>query len=181
MKKILSLSLLLWMLCSCTEKNVDKSPAALRLEKEKHAVGLSEKILNSFLQGRKGDAVPGYVFPDYYGGCYIGKDGVLVVLVKGDKTRAIADLNSRVGSDGYAVKECMYSLNELTSLKNELDVFFAENRYPELKWNSIGIDISHNRVCVMFEVCSEKVINEFKQKICDSPMLMFEQMERITF
>lgn len=113
------------------------------------------------------------IYPDYYGGSYINDVGQLVVLVTEDSQEA------SVLSDNANIiyESCTYSYNELLSVMNELNSykFRRSNNAIASNFNEFGIYDSENRIIVKLDNLSDESIQEFKENVCDSDAIIFEQ------
>ena len=115
----------------------------------------------------------GKIYPDSYGGAYINDDGQLVVYVT-DETQT-----PEVLSDNPTViyAPCTYSYNELQSIMDELNAYKANHPDDAIaaNFNEFGLYDSENRVIVKLDDLSEERIEEFKENVCDSDAIVFQQ------
>ena len=117
-------------------------------------------------------------YPENYGGMYI-KNGQLTVMIKGNITDSIMKKYKSWGkSNDIIFMSCEYSYNELNLLRKQIQKFFSnESNYNfmnKIKWNTLGISESQNRVIVTMD-CASDNIKEFQEKVSSSPLIKFEQ------
>lgn len=157
-----------------TENNVE---TGLNVELESSDVSIQEEaskaydeLMNSFPQSR---STGEKLYPDYYGGSYINDKGQLVVYV--------TDLNnvplvaSAQSEDSVIYMECEYSYNELNDVMNTLNEYKFENSDSEVanNFNRYALLDRENRIEVRLEEFSEESIQEFKDEIIDSDIIVF--------
>lgn len=120
-------------------------------------------------------------YPDYYGGSYIDDYGGLVILATDTSNEIISDLQQRAKSTNFRVEKCEFSFNELSALNKQLgEKFKAIGKLREkLGWESVGIVIDANKVCIFLNDCTPGRIAEFKQLVYDSPMLTYRELKPI--
>lgn len=144
----------------------------------------SLQVTNDFLKSLKSsiDSRSSFsfeIYPDYYGGYYIGFDRKPVFLVvKGLENIAKLDIKKRVNSDYFSIESCSYSYNQLNAIRKVLREKFGDERQEamidELGWVGQYIDQQENCIYVMLERCLDSDIAEFKRKVCDSPLIKFK-------
>lgn len=139
---------------------------------------ISQSFIISSTRGTNNEIT---AYPDDYGGMYIDDNGNLTLLVVGGvnpKTKAAYTL--RAGSEGFLMKDCEYSYNELDSLRLILEDFFMDKSnwefMDEIDWVTLGINTSENRVTVTMD-CKIDKIKKFKEKVSSSPLIKFEQSQ----
>lgn len=97
--------------------------------------------------------------PDYYGGTYINKDGLLVVLVVGDTVKYRLDLIKILGGDSFILETCKYSYNTLIQTVDSLSEFIEKNEnrqiVNELNIDYWGIKEDVNKIVIIMNDCSE--------------------------
>lgn len=148
-------------------------------ENENQAIELHEKLNGTFNTNRSGG---GSTYPDYYGGAFVGDNGQLVVLVKGNLDQAKKDLGTRLRSSNFQTQACDYSYQELYDLNDKLSVLFENSQLREdLKWISAGMQVVKNRIIVYLENPSEQTIARFKAEVSSSPMIIFDEMSSISY
>lgn len=120
-------------------------------------------------------------YPDYYGGSYIDDYGSLVILATDTSNEIISDLQQRAKSTNFRVEKCEFSFNELSALNKQLgEKFKAIGKLREkLGWESVGIVIDANKVCIFLNDCTPGRIAEFEQLVYDSPMLTYRELKPI--
>lgn len=144
----------------------------------------SLQVTNDFLKSLKSSidsrsSFSSEIYPDYYGGYYIGFDRKPVFLVvKGFENIAKLDIKKRVNSDYFSIESCSYSYNQLNAIRKVLREKFGDERQEamidELGWVGQYIDQQENCIYVMLERCLDSDIAEFKRKVCDSPLIKFK-------
>ena len=74
---------------------------------------------------------------------------------------------------------CTYSLQELKELHAKLKVSFAKKAAlrDEIGWVAVGIRPIQNRIVVYLNNASNKNISKFKNEICNSDKIIFDQLE----
>lgn len=178
-------NLLIWaiLMCgtalsSCTDK-LKKAPNMSLNPNIKSETGFqaSLNLENSFISTRSNESTP--IYPDYYGGYYIGSDRKPVFLVvKGFENIAKLDIKKRVNSDYFSIETCSYSYNQLNAVRKVLREKFGdesqEAMIEDLGWVGQYIDQQENCIYVMLERCLDSDIAEFKRKVCDSPLIKFK-------
>ena len=113
------------------------------------------------------------IYPDYYGGSYINDAGQLIVYVTDNVQRpAVLSDNANV-----VYEPCTYSYNELLSVMDTLNnyKFSRSNDAIASNFNEFGLYDSENRIIVKLDDLSEESIKEFKENVCDSAVIKFEQ------
>lgn len=124
------------------------------------------------------------VYPEYYGGMYINDDQKLVLQVVKDEVPSVGNslYSSYASTTNYADNEILeyvdYSFNELKNVYDKVNEYFTSDvvDYDNLVSNSI--DPLLNRVVIKLIDNTPEKQNEFREKIIDSEMLVFEQGER---
>lgn len=112
-------------------------------------------------------------YPDYFGGAYINDNYDLVLYVTED-AEMISPLSN---DDGVIVEIVSYSYNELVDMVSDLAERVWGNPDAGLPFTvaSIYVYDTENRVVVELEEYTEENVQIFKNLICDSPMLVFQQ------
>lgn len=113
------------------------------------------------------------IYPDYYGGSYINDAGQLIVYVTDNVQRpAVLSDNANV-----VYEPCTYSYNELLSVMDTLNnyKFSRSNDAIASNFNEFGLYDSENRIIVKLDDLSDESIKEFKENVCDSAVIKFEQ------
>lgn len=118
-------------------------------------------------QTRSGDVS----YPDFYGGSYIDYDGNLVILIKEGYEGDASDLLG-TNVDNVVIKNCKYSYNELLNVLNLIRKKAEEKNEILFKTTSMyGIDEESNSVNVVLYDKEQRLIDLFKAKIANSPVL----------
>lgn len=119
-------------------------------------------------------------YPEYYGGMYISDnaDNLMVQIVK-DKIPKQGTQEYFYYNELYTVDKRIkieyvkYSYQELEEIYNKMNDYFLNNEvFKDL--NSLYIDVYRNRVVVNYVEINKEVINEFKEKVIDSEVVLFE-------
>ncbi len=168
---------------SCSNETLVDSTSVIQqdsvLSVDEMIVNLNSSFVVSTTRGSENEIV---AYPSDYGGMYINKEGKLVILVAGDLNKDVKSSYAlRAGSSGFLMEACEYSYNELETLRSELEIFFADKSnwdfMNEIKWYSLSISNSENRVIVTMD-CKTNNIDRFKEKVSSSPLIKFEQSSR---
>ena len=131
--------------------------------------------VEAFFKYRFGD-----VYPDFYGGMYISDDSYnLIVQVVKEKIPEKGTMEyyyynelSTV-DDRIKTEYVKYSYNELLNINNTITDYFSNNKVFE-DLNSWYIDVYNNRVVVNFVDVTDSIKKEFKDKVIDSEIVVFE-------
>jgi streptogrisin B len=115
------------------------------------------------------------LYPDYYGGSFINDEDKLVVYVT--NMDSVLTLGAVLASNDVVYQICEYSYNELNTVMDELNAYKLENPEDHIskEFNYFGLFDSENRVIVKLDNLSEESINEFRENVCDSDAIVFEQ------
>ncbi len=101
-------------------------------------------------------------------------------MVKNGSPKGIEDIKKRLGTDSNVTfVSCTYSLQELKELNAKLKVSFAKKAAlrDEIGWVAVGIRPIQNRIVVYLNNASNKNISKFKNEICNSDKIIFDQLE----
>lgn len=166
--------ILLGFISSCAENSNKCRPSyASNIEQ------LNEKLYDSYanVAVRKNNTTSDNIItPEYFGGSYV-KANKLIVMVKNGSPKGIEDIKKRLGTDSNVTfVSCTYSLQEL---KAKLQVSFAKKAAlrDEIGWVAVGIRPIQNRIVVYLNNASNKNISKFKNEICNSDKIIFDQLE----
>ena len=169
--------ILLGFISSCAENSNKCSPSyASNIEQ------LNEKLYDSYanVAVRKNNTTSDDIItPEYFGGSYV-KANKLIVMVKNGSLKGIEDIKKRLGTDSNVTfVSCTYSLQELKELNAKLQVSFAKKAAlrDEIGWVAVGIKPIQNRIVVYLNNASNKNISKFKNEICNSDKIIFDQLE----
>ena len=134
-----------------------------------------EDALNKFVEiSEKWMTPDGTIqYPDYYGGAYINDNHELVLYVA-EGTEMVSPFSD---GNGVIVETVSYSYNELVDMVSDLAKRVWGNPDAGLPFTvaSIYVYDTGNRVVVELEEYTEENVQIFKNLICDSPMLVFQQ------
>ena len=161
--------ILLGFISSCAENSNKCSPSyASNIEQ------LNEKLYDSYANvavRENNTTSDDIITPEYFGGSYV-KANKLIVMVKNGSPKGIEDLNVTFVS-------CTYSLQELKELNAKLQVSFAKKAAlrDEIGWVAVSIRPIQNRIVVYLNNASNKNISKFKNEICNSDKIIFDQLE----
>lgn len=166
--------ILLGFISSCAENSNKCRPSyASNIEQ------LNEKLYDSYanVAVRKNNTTSDNIItPEYFGGSYV-KANKLIVMVKNGSPKGIEDIKKRLGTDSNVTfVSCTYSLQELNA---KLQVSFAKKAAlrDEIGWVAVGIRPIQNRIVVYLNNASNKNISKFKNEICNSDKIIFDQLE----
>lgn len=119
-------------------------------------------------------------YPDYYGGMYISDDARnLVVQIVKDKISQAGTMDFYYYNELFTIDDSIKveyvknSYNELEEVFNKINDYLTSNQPPK-NFNSVGIDIYKNSIVVNYVEINEEVKKEFKEKIIDSDLVIFE-------
>lgn len=122
------------------------------------------------------------VYPACYGGhFYASQDSLKVLVVRNYLVQndCLQSLDSMFYQQPYQVVPCTFSYNELMRVRQVILDFFMDSRnealLKEMTLNAFGISMEKNRVFVSLMDSTDAHIDLFKEKIIDSPAVMFEQ------
>lgn len=131
--------------------------------------------VEAFFKYRFGD-----VYPDFYGGMYISDDSYnLIVQIVEEKIPEKGTMEYYYYNELSTVDERIkleyvkYSYNELLNINNTITDYFSNNKVFE-DLNSWYIDVYNNRVVVNFVEVTDSIKKEFKDKVIDSEIVVFE-------
>lgn len=128
-----------------------------------------DDLINSFPQTRSGDEK---LYPDNYGGAFITDEGRLIIYTTEDGAEP-GNLGLKETVD-YEVCEFSYQeLNSIMSTLNEYKVTTQDEFKDE--FNLYYLSCAENRIVVFLEHLTDDNIEIFKQKVCDSAAIRFEQ------
>lgn len=136
---------------------------------------LSEDFVTAY-DGRNSVAA----YPDYYGGSYINDDGKLVICVPEDAVTTATATLSELDAESYVIEPVTYSYNTLKDVMGQLnDYFLNEDNEVANNINRFGIYDDQNRIVVSLFDASPEKIAEFKEAVCDSPVIVFEENQNV--
>lgn len=169
--------ILLGFISSCAENSNKCRPSyASNIEQ------LNEKLYDSYANvavRENNTTSDDIITPEYFGGSYV-KANKLIVMVKNGSPKGIEDIKKRLGTDSNVTfVSCTYSLQELKELNAKLQVSFAKKAAlrDEIGWVAVGIRPIQNRIVVYLNNASNKNISKFKNEICNSDKIIFDQLE----
>ena len=181
---VITLALVMLMPIACTDYNDVRDDETMKIENNPptSVTDLCNQLYESYLpKTRTADESDYDNYPDYFGGCYIDNDKV-VVLIKGDIEMGKQKIYKQVGvTPLIEFRKCLYSFHEISALKDEIGKIYRTNESlkKRLGWTSVGKSIKENKVIVYLENCSETHIKAFKERVSDSEMIVFEELSNI--
>ena len=119
-------------------------------------------------------------YPGYYGGAYINTSGDLIIYV----TEALEECRGKIEEvtqgKNYTLKRCQYSYRDMLRVKEEIEKQHFNNLDDDIFKNitAYGISDMENLIFVEMEDLTPKQIALFKEKISDSPMIVFRHGEK---
>ena len=132
--------------------------------------------VEAFFKYRFGD-----VYPEFYGGMYISDDSYnLIVQIVKEKIPLEGTMEYFYYNELSTVDEKIkiefvkYSYNELLNINNTITDYISNNNRVFEDLNSWYIDVYKNRVVVNFVKATDKIKKEFKEKVIDSDIVVFE-------
>ena len=135
-------------------------------------------ILLAFCTYKQEEVVGAY--PACYGGhFYTPQDSLVGRRDHLAQKECVQSLDSIFYQQPYQVVPCTFSYNELMRVRQVILDFFMDSRnealLKEMTLNAFGISMEKNRVFVSLMDSTDAHIDLFKEKIIDSPAVMFEQ------
>ncbi len=122
-------------------------------------------------------------YPEYYGGCYLGKNGKLVILVLENTGISRSTIVSMAKTDDIVIESCKYSYNLLANTMDLLNQFFTnplnKTRIEQVGLEGYSLSEDKNGIIIKLKDCSKCKIEEFKKHIMDSPVFEFEESKGI--
>jgi hypothetical protein len=163
------------------DKKIEAFDETVNLDGQNEANYINEIILNGIKISTRAEAEGNdhNVYPDYYGGSFIERNGTLKILLKGDSLSAVNHIKSIYNDDIVRYGLCKYSYTELCNVLDGIDQAL-KNADSSIKKNisAYGIDDGANRVIVYLLDCSDSSIKNFRM-VYNHPSLEFEQLGRI--
>ena len=119
-------------------------------------------------------------YPDYYGGMYISNDAnYLIIQIVKDNIPESDTIDFYYYNELFTVDKAIKveyvnnSYNDLEKVYNTI-IDYLKNNKPMEDFNSVYIDVYQNSVVVNYVDVSEKIKKEFKEKVIDSNLVIFE-------
>ena len=119
-----------------------------------------------------------------YGGAYIDDVGNLVIYVKEETSAAklrINDIGQEIkqviNSHDFISKPATYSYNELNSVMDTLNSYKYENVNCAVanNFNLYWLSDTDNNIIIELDKFNEREIQNFKQQVIDSPIIIFKE------
>lgn len=143
------------------DKKIEAFDETVNLDGQNEANYINEIILNGIKISTRAEAEGNdhNVYPDYYGGSFIERNGTLKILLKGDSLSAVNHIKSIYNDDIVRYGLCKYSYTELCNVLDGIDQAL-KNADSSIKKNisAYGIDDGANRVIVYLLDCSDSSI-----------------------
>lgn len=178
MERLLLLLFMGVLFFSCSDSSINKESKNTTQNMEQRSLtSMYTDLINSFedVSARGLDGVS-ILYPDYFGGAYVKDDKVVIFLTKeSDKDFVKKDLSKRIDLNYVSFVECDYSYAELMDLDKWLFDFFMKNENKSFL-NTLHVDgwnINKNKIIIKLNDCSSFYINGFKNKVIDTPMIVF--------
>lgn len=189
MKRLIFTLLVMALVTGCSSDDMlndiqnntkNKADNVYDLQKSKmEAMSLADNLNSSFESSITKSS--NTVYPNYYGGNYINEEGRLVVLTVGDTIEFMNRIKTRVISDNFELEPCLYSYNYLLTTINNLNIFFdtieGKKMLQELSISAFGLLDNKNQVFVDIKDLNSDKINQFKNKIMDTPAIIFRNTD----
>ena len=189
MKRLIFTLLVMALVTGCSSDDMlndiqnntkNKADNVYDLQKSKmEAMSLADNLNSSFESSITKSS--NTVYPNYYGGNYINEEGRLVVLTVGDTIEFRNRIKTRVISDNFELEPCLYSYNYLLTTINNLNIFFdtieGKKMLQELSISAFGLLDNKNQVFVDIKDLNSDKINQFKNKIMDTPAIIFRNTD----
>lgn len=173
---------------SCGQKDKDKQASNVsqsenefeQLEDSDEATLLFEKLMDSFSVDWRDDEPSPEVYPDYFGGVFIGNDNMLVVAIVGEEGKYRKDISKILESDNFRTESCTYSYREMMEVMNEIDIFLTNpgitEEHPIIKnFGGAMADVFENRVIVNLMEVNDEIIQAFQRDISNSRAVTFRE------
>lgn len=163
-----------------TEKEMEKEeivPKGIAPEKEEAIENLNLKM---------GDSSENSKNPDFYAGIYLDEDETVVVNTTAKTKKVLQKLEETSGYDELKVIKVPYSLSDLKKVKKMISDFYTDkfdssNGKLEQMLESlqtVSVDVVNNCVLVRMKDLNDEKIALFKDRISDSDMIKFENMDK---
>lgn len=181
---ILMLIMLFICISSCSNDDLNRTENDNEKSVEDGSL-LYDKLIQSFIftGNTKRGADNEIQYPDYYGGSYVNDNGDLVVCIIENKIKSVNQIKSNVrkviGANGVIFKTVDYSFNYLNGIMNTLNEYVISNNTMNKVENINAFYYSQIDNCIIVELdnCNENVIQNFKNKVIDSPAIKFKNAE----
>lgn len=119
-------------------------------------------------------------YPEYYGGMYISDDAYnLIVQIVKDKIPEEGTIDLYYYNELFTVDKSIKiqyvknSYNDLEKVYNKINEYLLSHE-PLEDLNSVSIDILKNRIVVNYVLVNDEKIKEFKDKVVNSELVVFE-------
>lgn len=166
-----------------SEENVSQTVEPVNFDGQFEANQLNDCLLNkiSATLTTRSSRENIKMYPDYYGGSFIEKNGTLRLLIREDlMSSAIRDIETLNLDGQIRFVPCSYSYNELSSIMEQLDALFITKSTLPIRKNvsAYCIDDENNRVLIYLRQCNDAGIRLFRDMF-NHPALEFKQLDRI--
>lgn len=184
---------LLGFLCMCVQScsdnsidepmfSIDASQSTTRIVE--NCQGLANEINTQILDGirvsSRGD-ISDKIYPDFYGGSYIERDGTLRIFLAGDSLTGAMEIKKIVYDPIIQFSKCSYSYQELLDVLEDVSNALISLPDPVAeKIKGAGINEKDNTVEVFMSEISEHNISVFKN-IYNHPAITFHKIGDIIY
>ncbi len=118
-----------------------------------------------------------YNYPGYYGGCYVNKEGKLVILISGNPKVHRKEFVQRCGSENIVLEKCKYPYVVLLNQMNRITEYHKNT--PNNNIIGFGLIDNKNIIEIFLEDFNDDKILKLKQEIGNSPFFIFKKGEFI--
>lgn len=168
---------------SCTNEFADdytnnQNPINV-LRAEQKANYYADLIINSYSNGTRSSGKLKPNFHPSYGGSYINHNGKLVVMIANKDNEYKKYIQTLVGPENVIFKFCDNSYNSLISVLDSLNSYkFNSCKSSDYSnFRHFGLRTIENKIEVYLDEYSENKIQEFKNKINNSNVIIFSKSE----
>lgn len=147
------------------------------LEENVKASKDANKINNLFEKNDKGNEI----HPSFYGGIYIDENNDLVLqLVNSEMTEKDLQLYEEILKINENIKiiYVKHSYMELENVNNIINDYYESIDINNTNISGYYIDVINNQIVVELINCTEQEIKNFKEKVIDSPIVVFVEAEK---
>lgn len=147
-----------------TDESEIRSEKSLKESRLRPADKISQEFYQSIKVSTRNDGTPVYVYPDYFGGAYIDKEGNFVlVVVEGKENEAKNDFAKKLNGRKYILQKGKYTYSYLDSINEKFKEFLngkaSKNFYNN--FYSSYLDVYANRYVIeLKDINNKEVINE---------------------
>jgi len=119
-------------------------------------------------------------YPNFYGGAYLDENGMLILLYTDNLIKAENSFDELLPDDYYILQQVLHSYKSLCEAKELITSKCEEEIYDSIFKNitAYGINDKENYVFIEMLDLSPDTINEFKQTISSSELIVFKQGQK---